>query len=280
MGEGHVQNIEKAVDFIEQNLSEKLDLNTVASAVHYSKYHLHRMFLDVLGMTLHDYRQRRQLTEAARLLTFTRRPVLDIALGCGYESQQSFTSAFKAMYKLPPAEFRERSEFYPLQLRYTLCSGPGSRRFTPEEIVFATKEDADDWMALLELVVDGFPHLSRQQFRQSLDSSIESRQALLLRDRGILAGAMIFSRLEGSIDFLAVHPQYRSLGIEQLFISVLRRDILPGREITTTTYRSADRADTGYRKLLKGMGFLEGELLTEFGYPTQRFRLPPEQKEG
>ena len=36
-----------------------------------------------------------------------------------------------------------------------------------------------------------------------------------------------------------------------------------------------DKADTGYRKELKQLGFAEKELLIEFGYPTQRFVLPP-----
>ena len=47
-----------------------------------------------------------------------------------------------------------------------------------------------------------------------------------------------------------------------------------------TTYREGDKADTGYRNLLKQLGFAERELLVEFGYPTQRFVYSPEpQKE-
>ncbi len=44
-----------AIDYIESHLHEKLDLETVAGAVHYSKYHLHRMFTDTAGLTIHDY---------------------------------------------------------------------------------------------------------------------------------------------------------------------------------------------------------------------------------
>ena len=38
-----VVSIETVIDYIEANLDGKLDLETVAEAVHYSKYHLHRM---------------------------------------------------------------------------------------------------------------------------------------------------------------------------------------------------------------------------------------------
>ena len=101
-----VRGIQTVIRYIESRLGGRLELETVAEAVHYSKYHLHRMFTETVGMTLHDYVQRRRLTEAAKLLAFSRRPISQIALQCGYESQQSFSQAFKSMYKAPPAAYR------------------------------------------------------------------------------------------------------------------------------------------------------------------------------
>ena len=57
-------------------------------------------------------------------------------------------------------------------------------------------------------------------------------------------------------------------------------DILPEKEISVTTFRDGDRADTGYREALKKLGFAERELLVEFGYPTQRFVLSSRSKES
>ena len=39
-----VEKTEAAIDYIEGHLSEKLNLELVAEAVHYSKYYLHRTF--------------------------------------------------------------------------------------------------------------------------------------------------------------------------------------------------------------------------------------------
>ena len=89
--------INSVIAYIEDHLNGNLDLGTVADAVHYSKYHLHRVFSETVGMTLHDYVNRRQLTEAAKLLVFSNKQIIEIASICGYESQQSFTTAFKAM---------------------------------------------------------------------------------------------------------------------------------------------------------------------------------------
>ena len=85
-----IANIEKVIDYIENNLNNKLNLEKISEAVHYSKYHLHRLFSDTVGMTIHDYAGRRQLTEAAKLLVFSDRPIIEIAFICGYESQQAF----------------------------------------------------------------------------------------------------------------------------------------------------------------------------------------------
>lgn len=63
-----------AINFIEANLTKKMDLDMISGAVHYSKYHLHRVFSDTVGLTIHDYIQRRQLTEAAKLLVFSGKP--------------------------------------------------------------------------------------------------------------------------------------------------------------------------------------------------------------
>lgn len=95
MGNQSVISIEAVIDYIESHLDGKLELETVAEAVHYSKYHLHRLFTETVGMTIHDYVQRRQLTEAAKLLVFSDKPIIEIAFICGYESQQSFSLALR-----------------------------------------------------------------------------------------------------------------------------------------------------------------------------------------
>ena len=279
MGNLSVTRIEAVIDYIENHLDGKLELETVAEAVHYSKYHLHRLFTDTVGMTIHDYVQRRQLTEAAKLLVFSDQPIIEIALICGYESQQSFSLAFKAMYKSPPAEYRENRCFYPLQLRFTLHRNMSAVKFTMQDIRLARREDVPDWMNLMRLVIDGYPVMDEADYSAKLEESIDEKRALVLKAGNVLIGAMAFTYSPGSIEFLGVHPQYRNRGIQMLFLDALLETYLPGQEISTTTYRDRDKADTGHRDLLLQLGFAEKELLTEFGYPTQRFVLSPQKQE-
>lgn len=269
----------QAIRFIEDNLNDKLELDMVAEALHYSKFHLHRMFTKEIGLTIHEYAQRRQLTEAAKLLVFSKKPILEIALISGYESQQAFTGIFKTMYKSTPGEFRVKESFYPLQLKIRLKKALVKIKITKDDIKFATASDIADWLELVSFAIDGFPCLNKTEYLNFLHHSIEEKQALILRDDDMAIGVVAFSTHTGSIDFMAIHPQYRNLGITKIFLDKLIDELIHGKELSITTFREGDKADTGYRKELYSLGFAEKELLVEFGYPTQRFVHPPKHRE-
>lgn len=274
-----IDKIISAIDYIETHLSEKIDLDVVANAVHYSKYYLHRTFTSTVGITIHDYIQRRKLTEAGKLLVFSDKSILEIALIAGYESQQAFTNIFTAMYKQPPNKFRENEKFYPLQLkfefkeRYRMLQNDKKPAW---EVTFASDKDIPCWMDLVRLVIDGFPHLNEEEYIQVLKHRIATKQALILKDGTLATGIMIFSYQNGSIDFMGTHPLYRKKGIPRAFLNKVMRELLKGKDISITTYREGDKADTGHRREIMELGFAEAELLVEYGYPTQRFIMPGE----
>lgn len=47
----NIINVTAVIDYIESNLGDKLDLEIVANAVHYSKYHLHRVFAEEIDIS-------------------------------------------------------------------------------------------------------------------------------------------------------------------------------------------------------------------------------------
>ena len=124
----NLQIIGWTLEYIEKNLLEdKMNLESIAQAAGYSKYHLHRMFGAIVGLTIHSYIVRRRLTEAAWLLIYTDRPILEIALLAGYDTQRSFSSGFKALYSHSPGAYRRRAEFLPIQLKYEIKNKNGLR---------------------------------------------------------------------------------------------------------------------------------------------------------
>ena len=74
----------------------------------------------------------------------------------------------------------------------------------------------------------------------------------------------------GQIDVLAIHPQLRCLDAVKQLIEWMQCTCAPHTDLVITCFRAADRADTGYRRLLLEAGFVCGEELVEFGYPVQR----------
>lgn len=272
----NIINVTAVIDYIENNLTDKLDLEIAARAVHYSKYHLHRVFTNTVGLTIHDYVQRRRLTEAAKLLVFSDKPIMEIALLAGYESQQAFTTIFKLMYKKSPNQFREAEEFYPLQLRYILNNKPTKTSTTfdwQKDILIAEETDIPAWMDLLSLVVDGFPNLNEEEHLERLKQCIYQQQAMIIKDGDIIIAAMAFNNNSGSIDFLGIHPQYRKKDIAKAFLRKALKVLLKETPLSITTFREGDKADPGYREIFKTLGFAEAELLIEFGYPTQKLTL-------
>jgi AraC-like DNA-binding protein len=77
----------------------------LAAASGYSENRLRQKFYNVVGETPSGYLRKRRLTEAARAI-MAGAPISDAALGCGYGSQDSFTTAFKAWFGVAPGELR------------------------------------------------------------------------------------------------------------------------------------------------------------------------------
>ena len=99
--------LEQAVMYIEAHLGDDLKVEQVAAVAGYSYYHLNRQFMAVLGESIGNYIKKRRLADAAKKLLYTDRKVIDIALDNGFESAESFSRAFKAVYHASPKTYRE-----------------------------------------------------------------------------------------------------------------------------------------------------------------------------
>lgn len=118
--DNNIQILRFVIEYIEEHISEHISLEEVADAAGYSKYHLHRMFSATVGLTMHQYIKRRQLTEAAERLIFSEDSIIQIGLDAGYDSQQAFLLAFKGIYKLTPQKFRKEHQYRPIQLKFEM----------------------------------------------------------------------------------------------------------------------------------------------------------------
>ncbi len=143
--------------------------------------------------------------------------------------------------------------------------------------VFGEKNDIDSWMQLVKAVKWNFPGLETEhkieEHKNEVIKFIEQNRALCVKDNDKVIGVLLFSKKHNMICCLAVLPDYRRKGAASALISEALRNLDKTKDITVTTFRENDPKGKAPRALYKKFGFEEGELVEEFGYPSQIFRL-------
>ena len=100
----YIQSIYKIVLYIEQHYQDEISLDELASIAGFSKYHFHRLFKSIVGENIGDYITRVKLSSSTmRFLNDNQ--ITEIAMDSGYETNASFSKAFKRHFSMTPSEF-------------------------------------------------------------------------------------------------------------------------------------------------------------------------------
>jgi len=102
----HLERIQRAIDYIERHLHDQICIDEIAAEAAYSLWHFQRVFSAMTGETVAGYIRRRRLASALGELTTGNTPIIEIAWRHGFESQEAFTRAFKAMFGSTPGRCR------------------------------------------------------------------------------------------------------------------------------------------------------------------------------
>ncbi|MDZ7938435.1 MAG: helix-turn-helix domain-containing protein [Rhodoferax sp.] len=163
----YLHRIQRGIDFIEAHLDTDIALSEVAQAAGLSQWHFQRIFKALTNETLKTYIRARRFAKALDQLLTTRLGILDIALAAGYDTQESFTRAFKTCFALTPNQYRKfgkRSLFvkkiqfdedYLRQLHRNVSLTPDIRLRPPMQMVgvethfFGSDSDKDNLAAKL-----------------------------------------------------------------------------------------------------------------------------------
>lgn len=100
-------NLQKAIDYIENNLENTVGLEQIAKVAGYSVPHFYRMFGAMVGCSVKEYVRRRKLSNAMFDVVTSKCSIIEIAFKYGFESHEAFTRAFKLVYGAPPSSFRK-----------------------------------------------------------------------------------------------------------------------------------------------------------------------------
>jgi AraC family transcriptional regulator len=103
-----VQTVNRIIDQVRMNPSVRLDLGSAAALAGYAPHHFHRMFAATAGETLQQFAGRNRLANAARVLgSGWKGSLLELALGCGFNSAEDFSRQFRARFECSPREVQK-----------------------------------------------------------------------------------------------------------------------------------------------------------------------------
>ncbi len=105
----HPAPVQRAIEHIEQNLSDSLTLETIAEHANTSTFHFARQFRAVMGISVRRYIILRRIEVAQRLISHTDQSLAEIAYTTGFSSQSHMTSVFRRFTGRTPGTYRKHT---------------------------------------------------------------------------------------------------------------------------------------------------------------------------
>ena len=99
-----IQGIQRAIDYVEANITEDINYEEVAKQAYSSVFHFQRVFGILCGFSLGDYIRMRRLSLAGEELSNGNAKVIDVAMKYGYDTPESFSRAFTRFHSISPSE--------------------------------------------------------------------------------------------------------------------------------------------------------------------------------
>ena len=125
--QGWIEGFQNSINYMEENLTEELDIEQIAGLAALSSFYYQRIFGALCGMTVGEYIRARRMTLAAQELNSGDAKVIDVAVKYGYDSPDSFAKAFQKFHGITPSQAKEPgahlTSLAPLHIKITMEGG-------------------------------------------------------------------------------------------------------------------------------------------------------------
>ncbi len=98
--------IQRSLNYIEEHLSENINIEKLAKEAALSPYYFQRLFKRLVKKSVNEYVKLRRLAKASESLVKKEKRIIDVALDYGFSDHANFTRAFKDAYGTTPEEYR------------------------------------------------------------------------------------------------------------------------------------------------------------------------------
>lgn len=101
------KHYKRVLDYIAKNYGQNIALEDLATEAGISPFHFARLFKQTIGQSPHQFVMTYRVEEAKKMLRDHQRPMIDIALACGFADQSHFSRVFKQIQGIPPKSYRQ-----------------------------------------------------------------------------------------------------------------------------------------------------------------------------
>lgn len=102
--------IQAAISYIHQNFTKKIYVNELAKLCLMSKSQLWRLFIDTVGASPIEYKNRLLFDKACSLLSDSNISISEIANSLGFDSPYAFSQMFKKRFGISPTNYRKKNK--------------------------------------------------------------------------------------------------------------------------------------------------------------------------
>ena len=160
-----IDRIQNAINYVEEHLYEKLDIEHIAKVAFMSQSSFYLIFANILDTTIKDYIRKRRLSLSAYDIIHSSLSVLDLALKYQYYTSESYSRSFKKLFGISPKKYKEINLFvnvFPrVALNYNNLSG-GDFMISKEmnKDLIKNKIHALSNGYVLDIDIDGFKQIN------------------------------------------------------------------------------------------------------------------------
>ena len=119
-----IERLNEAINYIEENITDKIDYEKLGQIACCSSYHFQRMFAYIADMPLSEYIRKRKMSLAAVDLQGGTARIIDVATKYGYNSPTAFNRAFQSVHGIIPSLVRSEGvlikSFPPITFKITV----------------------------------------------------------------------------------------------------------------------------------------------------------------
>ena len=124
-----INRLNKAINYIEEHITEKIHYEQLAKIACCSTYHFQRMFSYMANIPLSEYIRRRRMSLAAVELQNGNKKIIDVALKFGYTSPTAFNRAFQKIHGVAPSLVKDSvialKAYPPISFKITIKGASG-----------------------------------------------------------------------------------------------------------------------------------------------------------